>query len=105
MQITINNMFCLDVGVNPKNVLQADRAFKTMCMCRNLSSGVHDGQPHCSILLHARSPRRMLLDLRSRNGFAAGVHSKTEIVLQLEGDSKSMCILSTHMVTHSTEHF
>lgn len=47
----------------------------------------------------------MLLDLRSRNGFAAGVHSKTEIVLQLEGGSKSMCILSTHMVTHSTEHF
>ena len=47
----------------------------------------------------------MLLDLRSRNGFAAGVHSKTEIVLQLEGDSKSMCILSTHMVTHSIEHF
>ena len=78
----------------PRTPFTPRTSFKgNFVMCRNLSFRGHDGQPHCSILLHARSPRRMLLDLRSRNGFAAGVHSKTEIVLQL-GGAQNPCAFS-----------
>ena len=55
-----------------KNVLQADRVFQTMCMCRNLISG-HDGPCHvCSINdPRYRSPRRRMLEDLCRNGVAA----------------------------------